>query len=83
MDRAVARIIDENGSLAIRVMDCDRANVRERVPVEADAIDSDGQPVHVLLHVVDGYLNELELYRNDLKPVLSFPSSTELQVSEV
>jgi hypothetical protein len=39
------------------------------VPVEAELVDEDGVIVHVLLHVVDGFLNELEVYREDSAPV--------------
>jgi hypothetical protein len=40
-----------------------RADVSERIPVEARSTVSadDGAPVEVLLHVVDGYMNELEV----------------------
>jgi hypothetical protein len=40
-----------------------RAEVSERIPVEGRSTASadDGAPVEVLLHVVDGYLNELEV----------------------
>jgi hypothetical protein len=31
--------------------------------------DQDGVAVHVLLHVLDGYLNELEIYREDSAPL--------------
>jgi hypothetical protein len=37
------------------------------VPVEADLEDDDGVTIHVL-HVLDGYLNELEVYREDSSP---------------
>jgi hypothetical protein len=39
--------------------------VHRRVPIEAVADDIDGMTIHVLLHVVDGYIDGLELYRED------------------
>ena len=33
---------------------------------DADLADVDGVPVHVLLHIMDGRLAELEIYRDDL-----------------
>lgn len=45
------------------------ARVRNRVPVEARGRDEDGTTVHVLLHVLDGYVAELELFRPDGKRV--------------
>ena len=54
------------------------APVRRRIPVEGEAADEDGTPVHVLLHVVDGYLSELEVYRSDGKPVRCVPEPSSL-----
>jgi hypothetical protein len=66
---ARGRVIDADGSLELSVADVPRADVVERIPVEAEAEDIDGVTFHVLLHVVDGYINELEIYRNDSLPV--------------
>jgi hypothetical protein len=56
-----------------------RAPVRRRIPIEGRTRDSDGTPVEVLLHVRDGYLSELEIYRVDSKPPgLPVPDSIEL-----
>ena len=49
--------------------DVRRACVSVRVPVEAEASDEDGTPIAVLLHVVDGLLDELEIYRVDGQPI--------------
>jgi hypothetical protein len=68
-----AHPIDGNGSLALRPGQAPRANVEYRVPVTGLTTDSDGVGIEVLLHVVDGYLDELEIYRHDggqlLRPV--------------
>jgi hypothetical protein len=58
-----------DGSLSIRVAGSMPAVVIRRVPVEAERPDDDGVVIHVLLHVVDGFLNELEIYRDDSKSV--------------
>ncbi|MFJ2370432.1 DUF6984 family protein [Microbacterium sp. NPDC087665] len=57
--------IDSNGSLRLAVSGGPPAQVRFRVPVEAEYDDRDGVVVHVLVHVVNGYLDELEVYRED------------------
>jgi len=57
--------IDSNGSLRLAVSGGRPARVRLRVPVEAEYDDRDGVVVHVLVHVVKGYLDELEVYRED------------------
>lgn len=55
------------------------ASVRTRVPVEARGSDADGMQLHVLLHVVDGYLWELEVFRSDSGPTdLPDPARLEL-----
>jgi hypothetical protein len=41
----------------------------QRVPVEMQVNDVDGEPILFMLHVVDGYAQELEVLRADLKPV--------------
>jgi hypothetical protein len=64
---AVARCrkIDAEGSLALRATDAPWADVVRRIPVEAEVEDLDGVTIHVLLHVIDGYIDELEIFRED------------------
>lgn len=66
---ASVRKIDRNGSLEFASSDGPPAEVARRIPVEAELDDSDGLTIHVLLHVVDGFLKELEVYRDDSGPV--------------
>lgn len=80
LSKARVRRIDEDGSLEISVDDAPRAEVVGRVPVEAETEDSDGVPIHVSLHVVNGLMNELELYREDSKPVKRAPAPEALRV---
>jgi hypothetical protein len=56
---ARVQTIDEYGSLSFEVSAPFRAEVRNRVPVYAQAEDADGMTIEVLLHVVEGKLNEL------------------------
>jgi hypothetical protein len=62
--------IDLNGSLRLRPGDAVAAAIKHRIPVEASYPDPDGGVVHVLLHVIDGRLHELEIYREDSGRVL-------------
>jgi hypothetical protein len=80
---AHVRRIDDNGSLAFRVGGPSAVQISARVPVEGEAPDVDGVPIHVLLHVVDGRLAELELYRNDLGTILEFPKAENLSVMSI
>jgi hypothetical protein len=62
--------IDADGSLSLYPRpDSPVARVDKRVPAEGAYLDNDGMRVHVLVHVVDGRLQELELYREDGKTV--------------
>jgi hypothetical protein len=62
---ASVRELDHNGSLEFARSDGTPANVVRRIPVEAEFDDRDGMTIHLLLHVVDGLLKELEVYRDD------------------
>ena len=66
LEFAKARPIVENPSLDILISDGPSASVDRRIPVEAEVEDFDGVTVHILLHVVDHFMNELEVYREDL-----------------
>jgi hypothetical protein len=60
------------------------APVKRRVPVEAWYLDVNSKPldgpfVRILLHVLDGKLSELEIYKDDSSPVIKKePKLTEL-----
>ena len=51
-----------------------------RIPVEAEAQDRDGTMIHYLLHVVDGWMNELEVYKDDSSRVLRQAEPEDLKV---
>jgi cellulose biosynthesis protein BcsQ len=68
--QCLVKIIDENGSLEFKVSDEMVANVDTRIPTEAEMEDEDGITIHVLLHVVDKKLDELEIYKDDLTPII-------------
>jgi hypothetical protein len=74
---AVGRVIDEDGSLEIKTEGGSRAAVVHRVPVEGEYLDFDGLPVFILLHVVGGYVRELEVWKGDgTHPQLRFPAAS-------
>jgi hypothetical protein len=75
------RRIDTNGSLALHPGGpSPKADVVRRVPVEAEFEDGDGVIVHVLLHVLDGYLNELEIFREDSAAVQHVAPPTDFRL---
>lgn len=56
------------------------AMVLQRVPVEAQSKDADGMDIHFLLHVVGGFLRELEIFREDSEPIKELPRADTLVV---
>jgi len=67
--QCLVRAIDEDGSVQIKASGT-KAVVERRIPVEAVFTDSDGVFCHILLHVVDGLVNELEVYKDDPSRVI-------------
>ena len=65
-----ASAIDGSGSLWLKATHGERAPIRSTPAVEArypdlDASDEFGSCVNVLLHVKEGYLSMLEMYKDD------------------
>jgi hypothetical protein len=54
--------------------------IEQRIPVEAVGFDEDGAPIHLLLHVVDGAISSLEVYREDGTEVGRMPDSETLRL---
>jgi hypothetical protein len=78
---AVARVSGEDPPsirLVVETGVAPPAKVTRRIPIEAEGTDRDGAPLHSLLHVVDGYLGELEVFREDGQPVLDLPAPAAL-----
>jgi hypothetical protein len=78
----VARI-DDYGSISIRPAGARLENSAEpmrKVPAEAQSVDSDGVHVHFLLFVRDGWLCELQIYKDDGSPLQTTPSISDLEV---
>ncbi len=81
MATAMAKTIDENGSLEFLINSLTKLNhVKYVVPVEGEYEDRDGGTVHVLLHVSGDKIHELEFFREDGARVLSWPVTALLRV---
>lgn len=66
LDHVLVKCADSNGGLCLLATGpIQPVYLRNRVPVEGETQDVDGMPIHLLLHVVDGVVNELEIYRED------------------
>jgi hypothetical protein len=68
------------GSLELRTASSVVARVRHSVPTEGECRDADGMKVHVLLHVIHGKMVELEIFREDLAPLIRPPRGPDLTV---
>jgi Domain of unknown function (DUF6984) len=69
LEHTMVESLDADGGLRLYPESASPAQVPRRIPVEASYPDSDGVMVHVLLHVLDGFVNELEVFREDSLPV--------------
>jgi hypothetical protein len=76
----LVRTIDEDGGLQLQSEVSGEAPVVKRIPVEAEAKDSDGFRVHALLHVVDGRPTELEIYKDDGSTVKRMPAASTFEL---
>ncbi|MCO4864286.1 hypothetical protein MKD38_21620 [Cupriavidus sp. WGlv3] len=73
LEQCVVRLIDEDGSLELRVMHPVAAPVLHRIPTELYGPDVDGVQISVLLHVVDGLCREIEIYKVDGTTIQRMP----------
>ena len=80
MKKCLVRTIDADKSLEFLVEADVQSTVKRRIPVEAEFQDADGVLVHILLHVIDGKVNELEIYKEDGSPIMENPDPSQLQV---
>jgi len=78
LDSVLAKKIDDDGSLALQTGPADPAPVKCRVPTEGQCADVDGTVIHVLLHVVNGLMNELEIFKEDSSRVIQPPVARNL-----
>ena len=81
MKFCLVRTIDADKSLGFLVKSNVTAKVKRRIPVEAEFQDADGVVIHILLHVIDGKVNELEIYKEDGSPIIESPDPYKLKVA--
>lgn len=80
LSNAQVEEIDPDGSLRFVVLSQRRAPIKCRIPVEAQFLDTDGIQGHLLLHVVNGQVAELEVYKDDSSRVIKRPRPEDLEV---
>lgn len=80
-ERSLVRPLDDDGCLEIRVVSDEVAPVSQRVPTEGYFVDADGVHVNLLIHVVDGKLSELEVFKEDNSPIILKPEAADLRLA--
>jgi hypothetical protein len=79
LQHAEVSTIDEEGSIRFFVASPDRTNcITNRVPVTGIFDDDDGVPIYLLLHVGEGQLRELEVYKADGSRMITRPEPEKL-----
>ena len=80
MKNCLVRTLDEHGCLEFDIRTDLKVPIVRGIPVEAEGRDDDGVQICVLLHVVDGKVKELEIFKVDGSPMLRMPKASELDV---
>jgi hypothetical protein len=78
LDSVVAQQVYDDGTLALRVPSGEPAAVKGRVPTEGSCPDVDDVRIHVLLHVVNGMMDELEIFKEDGSDIVRSPTADAL-----
>jgi hypothetical protein len=78
LNSVIAKQVFEDGTLDLQCDPGSAAPVKSRVPTEGKCADADGVEIHVLLHVVDGAMNELEIFKDDGSSILNPPNARAL-----
>ena len=85
LEGLLVKIMDDDGSLSFQVESNSVAPITTAVAVEARCPDLDSKEmndphINLLLHVVDGKMKQLEIYRDDSKPILREPDPGNLHL---
>lgn len=83
VERYLVKELDGEGSLRFAHEGTPGESVQMLFPVEAQCQDADGIWIHALLFVVDGWVDELQIYKDDTSPILRMPNSQEWEVFEL
>jgi hypothetical protein len=78
LDYVAAQQVYDDRTLALRVTSGQPAAVKGRVPTEGKCPDVDGVMIDVLLHVVNGMMDELEIFKEDGSDIVRPPTADAL-----
>ena len=80
LNTALVEPIDANGSLKVFVNSDVNTVTEFRIPAEGEVEDIDGTTIHLLLHIVNGKVDELEVYKDDGSAVIKMPDPKHLRL---
>jgi hypothetical protein len=80
LSSVAGRKIDKNGTLELRSSRTNRADIALGCPTEGTCPDIDGRRIAALLHVKDGHLHRLEIFKEDRSQILRAPTPEDLAV---
>jgi hypothetical protein len=80
LQECLVKTVDENGSLALYPDDPCKVAVADSIPVWGEVRDEDGATVFVRLHVIEGWVKELEITGEDGSRVIRPPEADRLTV---
>lgn len=79
--KASYKIIDENGSLKIILLDdTPKAPINRTIPVQAVGYDKDNSPIEILLFTHKGLIDTLEIFRVDGLKIINMPMPEDFQM---
>lgn len=81
--RTIEEYSDNWGSLEFLVQTDIKADVKERIPVQATAFDEDNVPIQIFLHVVNGKIDELEIVKADKSRIIKTIEANDLHIDKV
>ena len=67
--KVVSEVLTPYISLKLKTNSTEKFPYKERVPAQMLALQSNGDSIDFLLHVVGGYIDELEIYSTDLAAI--------------
>ena len=80
LNSVTAKQVFEDGTLALQCDSAHPAPVKWPVPTEGECPDADGLTIHVLLHVVDGFMVQLQIFKYGESEIQNPPAARDLEL---
>jgi hypothetical protein len=80
LDGLLVKELDEDGCLTFECRSGPPAPVKNPIPTEGDGPDVDGANIHVMLQVVDGFMDSLIMVKEVATNPTGFPAAIGLKV---